>query len=141
AWQVLDIVEAKAASGATLTKQKDGSLLAGGKAPDVDTYTVVCKTPLGNITALRLEALPDKSLGGMGPGRTPHGNFVLTGFKVQAGGKPVAFREAAADFEQQAERPFDFSAKAALANSAKTGWAISPQMGKLHVAVFETQDD
>ena len=135
------MIEAKAASGATLTKQQDGSILAGGASAETDTYTIICKTNVSGVTALRLEALTDPSLGGMGPGRTPHGNFVLTGFRASAAEKPVAFRSAVADFEQKENRPFDFTAKAALANRPTTGWAIAPQMGRQHLAVFETEHD
>ena len=46
----------------------DGSLLASGKRPDNDTYTVTVKTDLRGITAFRIELLPDKSLPQGGPG-------------------------------------------------------------------------
>src|SRR5207244_1714071 len=39
-WSALDPVSFTSAEGATLTKQPDLSLLAGGKRPDKDTYTV-----------------------------------------------------------------------------------------------------
>jgi mono/diheme cytochrome c family protein len=160
AWEVLEFIEAKAASGATLTKQPDGSLLAGGPVPEKDTYTITYKLKQSGITALRLEALPDKSLGGMGPGRTPHGNFVLTGFKASRlvngqGDKEtgrqgeqsavkalrIELSDARADFEQKAEPAHDFSAKASLKGDPKTGWAIAPQMGKRHVAIFEAKEN
>ena len=40
-WTALDPVSYTSAGGATLTKQADLSVLAGGKRPAVDTYTIV----------------------------------------------------------------------------------------------------
>ena len=56
------------AAGATLTRLPDGSVLAGGLNPAVDTYTVEAMTGLSGITGLRLEAIPDPSLPHHGPG-------------------------------------------------------------------------
>ena len=50
------------AAGATLTRLPDDSVLAGGRNPAVDTYTVEAVTTLAGITGLRLEAIPDPSL-------------------------------------------------------------------------------
>src|SRR5262249_31200170 len=146
----------KAASGAKLALQPDGSLLASGPSPDKDSYTITLKLKQTGVTALRLEALPDKSLGGMGPGRTGHGNFVLTGFNASLGkpdketrrqgdketekGGVIPFADARADFEQKGDAGHDFSAKASLKGDAKNGWAIAPLMGKRHVAIFETKE-
>src|SRR5262249_26435127 len=77
-WTVLDPTVVRSANGATLTVQPDSSVLASGKSPDRDTYTVEAAPALRGITALRLEALPDPSLPANGPGRAWHGNFCLT---------------------------------------------------------------
>jgi hypothetical protein len=139
-WTVLEPASLKSARGTTLTKQADGSVLAGGKSPETDTYTVVAHTKLPGITAFRLEVLPDKSLPGGGPGRSG-GNFVLTEVRVTAAAmdKPaqaVALQKAAADFAQHS-----FPASAAIDGNPKTGWAVAPQVGRAHVAVFETKQD
>ena len=103
-WHVLAPVEATSAGGATLTKQPDGSVLASGKSPDTDTYTITTSSKLKGITAFRLEALADPTLPSGGPGRT--GNFVLTEFEalVQGPGdaKPrrAELRRAIASWEQ-----------------------------------------
>ena len=81
-WEVLSTRSAKSAKGATLTKQPDGSLLASGTLGYPDTYTVVAEVPVSGLTGLRLEALADKSLPGMGPGRAANGNFVLSNLRV-----------------------------------------------------------
>src|SRR5207248_8158779 len=107
AWTVLETTGAKGAKGTTLTKQPDGSLLASGKNPSPETYTITANTPLSGITGIRLEVLSDPSLPGKGPGRGPNGNFVLNDFRVTSAaqgeggkGKPVALQHAQADFSQ-----------------------------------------
>ena len=87
-WTQLAPVSATSAGGATLTITADNSILAGGRNPDHDTYTVAARTSLGLITGFRLEVLADASLPETGPGRDSRaapgtkGNFVLTSFKV-----------------------------------------------------------
>ena len=69
-WTVLKPTEMKSQGGATLTLRPDGSILAGGTNPDRDVYSLVAKPDLKQITAIRLEALPDPSLPSNGPGRS-----------------------------------------------------------------------
>lgn len=64
--------------GAELTKLDDGSVLVHGASVPSDEYVISTSTSLRGMTALRLEVLPDDRLPGPGPGRTAHGNFVLT---------------------------------------------------------------
>src|SRR5262249_11330397 len=68
-WKPVEIVSVTAKSGATLTKQNDNSILVSGKIANQELYTVVVKTPLTNVTAIRLEVLPDDKLPSKGPGR------------------------------------------------------------------------
>jgi mono/diheme cytochrome c family protein len=145
-WTVLEPKEMQSANGATLTKQADHSILAGGKSVDTDVYTITLPTDLKGITALRLEAMTDKSLPKNGPGRADNGNFVLGELRVKAAPKmeadkaqDVVLQNATADYEQTGQG--EFPAKDALDGNPKTGWAIAPQMGKPHVAVFETKED
>ena len=79
-WTTLKPTKMTSAGGATLTLQADGSILASGKNPDTDTYTLVVPTDLKGITGLRLEALPDPSLPQNGPGRAT--NFCLSEMTV-----------------------------------------------------------
>jgi hypothetical protein len=81
-WTVLEPAEFASANGATLTKLADHSLLASGKSPDIDTYTVRVPTQLKAITALRLELLPDPSLPAKGAGRDEKGRAVVSSFKL-----------------------------------------------------------
>jgi hypothetical protein len=81
-WVVLDPQEFKSAGGATIAEQPDQSLLVSGTRPQTDTYTVTARTSLTNITAVRLEALPDPSLPAGAAGRADDGTFVLNDLKV-----------------------------------------------------------
>src|ERR1051326_4544805 len=58
-WTALVPVSFVSSNNTTLTKQPDGSLLAGGKRPDTDTYVITAHTDLQGITAIRLEVLCD----------------------------------------------------------------------------------
>ena len=81
-WVVLEPMEMKSAAGATLQKLPDHSILAGGGSPDTDTYTVSHRTSLKNITATRLEVLPDERLPKNGPGRGETGALTLNAFRL-----------------------------------------------------------
>jgi len=142
AWSVFDPAALASSGGATLTKQPDGSILLSGKNPSPDVYTFTATTKEKGITAVRLEVLPDASLAAMGPGRAPNGNFVLNEFKVTAApagdptkAKPVALHKAQADFSQEA-----WAVAGAIDGNPTSGWAVAPQFGKAHVAVFELKE-
>src|SRR5262249_53305310 len=139
---VLTVEKADATDGAKLTKQPDGSILATGKNPTPVTYTLTAKIKESGVTAIRLEALPDPSLPAQGPGRAPNGNFVLNEFTVSARPagdagefKPVALQNAQADFSQDG-----WAVAGAIDGKEDTGWAVAPQFGKAHTAVFEIKD-
>ncbi len=137
-WARLDIEKADSRGGAILTKQTDSSLLVSGKNPPKDTYTITAHTKLNGITALRLEVLPDASLPANGPGRAGNGNFVLNELRllVKLDGEKKALRvnlkNAQADFAQEG-----WAVAGAIDNNRATGWAIAPEFGKPHTAVFE----
>ncbi len=69
------------ASEAKAEVAKDGTVLITGPVPETDTYTATFETAGQNLTALRLETLAH---GGKGPGRTDHGNFVLSEIEITA---------------------------------------------------------
>lgn len=141
-WHVLEPLAFTSAGGAILKKLPDNSLLATGKNPSPETYTITANTPLRGITGIRLEVLSDPSLPAKGPGRAPNGNLVLNEFKVAAGKqketappRPLVLQNPQADFSQAT-----FEVAKAIDGNPGTGWAIAPQMGRDHVAVFEVKD-
>lgn len=150
-WQTLEPAEMQSAEGSTLTKQPDGSILASGKRPEKDTYTLRFRTPLRGITAIRLEVLADDSLSKRGPGRQDNGNLHLNEIKVYAtplsdageskipndGGnsrepKPLTLKHPRADFNQDG-----WTIAHAVDGNPGTAWGIYPRVGEDHRAVFE----
>ncbi|HEV3026711.1 MAG TPA: hypothetical protein VG457_04020 [Planctomycetota bacterium] len=138
-WSLLEPKKVSATGGAVLTRLEDGSILAGAQNPAQSRYTVVVQTELKGILAFRLEVLPDRSLGASGPGRFENGNFVLSEFRVQLlsdpqaeSGTPVVLERATSDYAQEG-----FPITHAIDGKNETGWALSPQLGRPHEAVFE----
>lgn len=144
-WTVLDPREVRSEGGATVTRLDDGSYLVGGMIPDHDVYTITADVPLETITAVRLEALTHESLPNTGPGLTPHGNFTLSEFEVQAGPparamdedselRPIRIAQATADHSQQGG-----PIAAAVDGNVETFWGIygdKAVMNANHEAVF-----
>lgn len=143
-FHAVKVLKVSARSKAKLTVQKDGAVFVAGATADKDTYTIDIAPQFGKLpegsefTGVRIEALSDKQLPNRGPGRTPHGNFVLTHFDMRVTPfpnvrikPPPKFGTATHSFAQKT-----FPAEKALDPSDRTGWAISPQMGKSHHATF-----
>jgi len=122
------------------TTQKDRSVLVSGANPPTATYTITGQTQVNGLTGLRLDVLPDPSLPAKGPGRVAHGNFVLSEMTFEVAtrsdfsdARHVEFASAKADFEQDNGT---FAASKAIDGKLDSGWAIAPQFGKEHWAVF-----
>lgn len=117
----------------------DGAILiVGDDPPSTDRYTITASIQAADVRAIRLDALTDDSLPGKGPGRgdAKRPNFVLhelAVFVVDANGDetPLELGEATADFSQA-----NYDVVGAIDGDPKTGWAISPQFGKSHWAIF-----
>jgi tetratricopeptide (TPR) repeat protein len=128
-WAILKPTEIKSEGGATLMLQPDGSILAGGKSPDKDVYTVEAEVE-GPVLAVKLEALPHATFPSNGPGRHDNGNFHLNDIRVQiTPGGMLDWSRAFADFEQM-------SVTNAIDTDPNSAWAIAPMFGKPHWAVF-----
>jgi len=138
-WTPLSPKSAKSVGGATLTRQADGSFLAGGQNPPNDTYVLTTPATPGLLTGVLLETLPDPSLPGGSLGRFPNGNFVLSGVDIYvttADGRrtDVAIVDAQSDFDQPGYpikslvdevKPAAKGKKAAPKAKAGPGWAIA----------------
>jgi hypothetical protein len=136
----LEELQVTSDGGVTFQPQPDGSLLASGANPERAVYTVTGRTSVSGVGAIRLDVLPDNSLPAKGPGRVAHGNFVLSEMTVEVSShasfaepRRLQLAAAKADFEQ-ADRPW--AAKNVIDGDEATGWAIAPQFGKPHSAVF-----
>jgi len=74
-WRTLKPLKLKATSGATLTANADGTIHASGKSAETETYTITLPNSSKDITALRIDALPNA-------GRNE--NFVINDIKLTA---------------------------------------------------------
>jgi len=113
------------ASGVPAEVLADNAIKFGGAVPDKDTYTLTFDADVANVDRLKLEVLKD---GNTGPGRTPHGNFVLSEISVSVAPKDapdkaqsVKLLRATADFSQK-----EFDIAGAFDGKPETGWAIDP---------------
>ena len=117
-WTVMDPLKLASSGRQTLKKQEDLSVLASGKNPAKDNYTITLKGK-GKVRAIRLEALTHDSMVKKSLSRA-NGNFVLSRFIIKQAGKPVGIASAQADYEQP-----DMLIKHALDGKNNTGWAIA----------------
>ncbi len=142
-WVVLEPTKLESAGKATFERLADGSIRVGGPNAEFDAYTIVAACDLDRLTGLRLEALADDGLVARGPGRAANGNFALTDLKFGIGpryglGKSVdpPLANPQATFEQPG-----LPIAATIDADPKSGWAVDPQFGHDHAAVYELADD
>ena len=130
-WRTPGAAEFASQNGAAAEFLSDGSFRLDGKSPDKDVYTIKFTAPAQRITHLELEAIPDETIGKGGPGRTDHGNFVLSELEMEVKapgvkGKPrkIKFASATADFSQDG-----YPVQNAIDGNPDTGWAIAGPNG------------
>jgi len=139
-WVTLKPVSLKSEQGQTLEVEEDQvTVLATGKNPQNDNLQITLKTSQRGITALRLEAVPSDRFTNGGFARSNSGNFVLTGFEVDAksAGEPqhqhAKFQSAQASYEQKG-----WPVRNSFDGKSDTGWAVyhAPDMRIPRRAVF-----
>ena len=140
-WTTLKPTQITGWRGGTFITQADDAVLVQGDNPNQNIYTFKTQTALDNITAIRLEVLPDASLPNGGPGRAPlfsDGDFHLGEFKVEAAAMdtdaamtPVVLHEASHSYAQEGR-----SAAKAIDGDLDTAWSIKGSTGREHQAVF-----
>ena len=139
AWTSLKPLEARS-NMPLLTVQPDNSVLGSGDITKSDTYDLTFKPEQKHITAIRLEALPDESLPGHGPGMCfyegPKGDFFLGEFQVSADGKPVKFVSASESYSKNNFGSNPVNALLAVDGDPQTGWSCAGRYGERHEAVF-----
>jgi tetratricopeptide (TPR) repeat protein len=134
-WAVLKPTEMKSEGGATLTLKDDGSILASGKNPDRDVYTLVARPGLDHINAIRLEALPDPSLPRGGPGRYPGvGNFHLNELRAFASRQPCPLTGIVVAYDEVQQAPNVIDGKI----DQCIGWSNYPRSGEANTAIVTT---
>ncbi len=131
-WEILELVsfstseEGDEKIQAELTRQADGSLLAGGDHPEHSNYTVEVKSSLAGITAFRIEVLKDPSLPRSGPGRASAGEFVLTDVTIEE--SPAEEGDEARELEIQEavalQEKDDYEVALAVDDDEENGWSL-----------------
>tara|TARA_Y100001934_G_scaffold128247_1_gene155783 strand:+ start:13229 stop:18241 length:5013 start_codon:yes stop_codon:yes gene_type:complete len=141
-WHILKPTKLAATGGVTLTNNNDGTVTSSKKG-NKSIYTITTETALKDISAVRLEALTDKSFPRNGPGRHTDGNFVLTEFEVRVAPKSdpkkvtkLKLVKSVANFTQ---KNFNIATTVDGRPDGRNGWAVSPQGGKEHWATFQLE--
>lgn len=145
----------------------DYAILVSGDNPKTAVYAIATNIDQ-HTKALRLEALPHKSLPKKGPGRAGNGNFVVSEFIVLRGehtdkletmrklvtdwpqdlqSQVVKLSNATATIEQthggEAHPDKKWSAASAIDRDTRGstwGWAVLPEIGKSHELVVQIAD-
>lgn len=150
-WRGVSPTRATALHDTRLTISEQGRILAAGKNPANNTYSLELLLDIDNLTGLRIDVLPDESLPKSGPGRADNGNFVLSEVRAElvsveeeadeATNKLITLRfaRAAASFEQSAGNekvPQEGWTAASVIDGdehgSTGGWAILPEVGQKH---------
>ncbi|MEE2887735.1 MAG: hypothetical protein VX951_09935 [Planctomycetota bacterium] len=140
-WTPLSITEMRSKSGVRFEKEANHVVRVRRAVTDTDDYQLLATTELRDITAIRLEALPDKTLPGKGPGLAQNGNFVLSGFQLAsaAASKPSAFSPVPLHSPEASFQQAGFNIVATLDGNPRTGWAVAGNTGKSSVGVWKTR--
>lgn len=135
-WKILDASEISVQGESQLQKQDDGSLKSQGKVAAQETYTLAFQSD-EILTGFKLEALADDSLPARGPGQAPNGNYVLTEFKIvrRDGNDKPSNLKVARGIADHSQNGHDIAT--AFDGKDSSGWAVLPQAGLSHEAVFE----
>ena len=146
-WSVAEPGEMTSAAGSKLEAIGDGRVLATGRNPAIETYSVEYPLAAGQtLSAIRLEAIPHAAHDHRG-GRSGEGAFILSQVRLEVRPRdestpprPVPWAAAAADFSQPNQ-----SAETALradveSKAHRQGWAVRHPVdgyGVHREAVFE----
>ncbi len=133
-WRPLRQAGFQSQHGVILQQQDDAVLVAHGEQPDKDSWTLTLDLPESEtLTALRLDVLTKEIAGGDWPDR----NVALRELSVEVieperEPKPLKLKGARADFSQAG-----WPVEKAIDGKSNVGWALSPEIGKPHAAVFD----
>ena len=105
----------------------DGSILSTGDTTKRDEFFVSFQLDGTPISGIRLEAIPDERLPGLGPGRTYYegrkGDFFVSEISATLDGQPVAFGKASHDFSKPDDKKPKTAADNVFDGDGSTGWS------------------
>ncbi len=147
-WVNPQAVRLSTVSGATLTRQDDGSYFVEGANEATDTYELDFRLPfpIQRLTGVRLDVLTDDRLPEKGVGRGGYANFVLNDFEVSLPGRdqsdePVELPivRATTDYEQlwSGTTNVEWPIEGTVDELPRTGWAVYWKRLEPHTAVYE----
>lgn len=130
-WKVLRPETATASGGQDLQLLEDGSLFSVGGSSQEGVYRLMIRTPIRNITAVRLDAVKDNRLPNGGPGRHVEGKFLIKEIIVTANGNRVKLSGGHASQSQPG-----YNVACAVDGDDATAWSVRDFFGTSHFAVF-----
>jgi uncharacterized protein DUF1553/uncharacterized protein DUF1549/cytochrome c len=143
-WSIIRPQEVKSTNGTTFVIE-DETVLAEGENPESDIHELTFKLEPATIAALRLDALPHKSLPRNSSARSEDGRFRLSEFEaelVTPGDedkpkvKKLKFSQAVADASEA-----NYEIDKAIDGKAETGWGVAgDSVTNLHSALFLLAD-
>jgi hypothetical protein len=132
-WSIPTLVSASSTSGEKPKAKPDQSAVFTAPGPEKDTYELILSGNAAGSDRLRVEALADPDIVSGGPGRTAHGNFVLSEIEVFTKPKDAAtewekltFSKAESETQQSG-----YPVAAAIDGKPDTGWAVQVEGGSL----------
>ncbi|HVJ45884.1 MAG TPA: DUF1549 domain-containing protein, partial [Luteolibacter sp.] len=132
-WSTPSLASASSASGEKPKIKSDQSAVFTTQGAEKDTYELILNGNASGADRLRVEALADPDIASGGPGRTGHGNFVLSEIEVFSRPKGAAgdwekitFSKADAEAQQSG-----YPVAAAIDGKPDTGWAVQVEGGSL----------
>ncbi len=140
AWKTM-IPTSMSTNAPHLSLERDGVIFARGDTTKHDTYKLVFPPSQSEITAIRLEVLPDSRLPGGGPGMTFYegrkGDFFLAEIKLQPQGtKPLQWSRSSETYAKNQFGNHRVAAELATDGKFQSGWSVAGQQGFRNVAVF-----
>ncbi len=123
-----------------LQLERNHVIFASGDSSKHDVFELDFDIPRDQVTAIRLEALPDPRLPNYGPGMTNYegtiGDFFLTEFELHVDGKRIELAKAAHSYAKNRYGNQDTSAQLMIDGDIQTGWSVHNGQAKRHVAVI-----
>ena len=135
-WFTLGDAEPKSLDGAQFISQSVGSFLLKGPNPSVDRWVVTANLDLRRITAIRIEALTDKSVEVTVQDEqvtvTSHSVMLIFDKPVDNNGKGQSVKLVNPRADHQQNTGYLSVASSIDNDKRKTGWAVDGQIGKPH---------
>jgi hypothetical protein len=134
-WRVMEPAKFERNYGGTITKLADQSLLFTGDNLYRDDYKLQFAGDLKDVSAIRVEVLPDSHQPNGGPGRSPDGGWLLSEFTAEmrgeTGSEALKLGQVSADVGTNPANAID--------GKRDTHWVMSKGDGRAHEIIFNVQ--